>query len=237
VLGAVGIDHLARDHLEVALLLPMAAAYVAAIEPNHDGAGRLRRRPPQRLGGVLLHDLLADPQRPVADRARVLRPTDRKQLGQEGRDLAEGHQRRIPGRHVGQLWCDRILAEIQGSKAPRLPRALTGADEQPADAHRHIAEQGTKLCPIVALAGQHAPTGPAPATALAHHSHLCRYDLSLECRRELLRLSKLKPEFGQAGLLIALDPGNLGFRHHPGPQLRNQLHPPHQFRHQPTLFP
>src|SRR3954470_9867349 len=81
-------------------------------------------------------------------------------FGQEGRNLAEGHQRRIPGRHVGQLWCDRILAEVQGGEALRLTRALTGADEQPADAHRHIAEQGTKLCPIVALAGQHAPTGP-----------------------------------------------------------------------------
>src|SRR3954469_15503220 len=91
--------------------------------------------------------------------------------------------------------------------------------------------EGTKLRPIVALAGQHAPTGPAPATALAHHSHLRRHDLSLERRRELLRLSKLKPKLGQAALPITLDPGNFSPRHPPRPQPRTQLPPPHQFRH------
>src|SRR3954470_3906803 len=34
VLGALGVDHFARDHLEVTLLLPMPAAHVAAIEPD-----------------------------------------------------------------------------------------------------------------------------------------------------------------------------------------------------------
>jgi len=53
----------------------------------------------------------------------------------------------------------------------------------------------------------------------------------------LLRLGELKPKLGQAGLLIALDAGNFGFRRHPRTQLRNQLHPSHQLRHQPTLFP
>ena len=36
-LDAVGVDHLARYHLKVALLLPMATADVSAIKPNHDG--------------------------------------------------------------------------------------------------------------------------------------------------------------------------------------------------------
>src|SRR3954469_9790539 len=43
VLGAPGVDHLARDHLEVALR-PVPAAYVTAIQPNHDGAVRRRCR-------------------------------------------------------------------------------------------------------------------------------------------------------------------------------------------------
>ncbi len=89
----------------------------------------------------------------------------------------------------------------------------------------------------MALAGQHAPARDARATALTHHSHLGRHNLSPQCCRELLRLGEPKPKLGQAGLLIALNLGNFGFRHHPRPQLRNQLHPPHQLRHQPTLFP
>ncbi len=89
----------------------------------------------------------------------------------------------------------------------------------------------------MALAGQHAPARDARATALAQHGHLGRHDLSLECCRELLRLGEPEPKLGQAGLIVALKAGNLGFRRHPRPQLRNQLHPPHQLRHQPTLFP
>src|SRR4051794_39341978 len=75
-------------------------------------------------GGALLHDVLADPQRPVPDRAGVLRPADRQQLGQEGRDLAERRQGRELGGHVGQFR-RRTRAEIEGSEALRLARALT----------------------------------------------------------------------------------------------------------------
>jgi len=89
----------------------------------------------------------------------------------------------------------------------------------------------------MALAGQQGPARDAQATALAQHSHLGRHDPSLQCCRELFRLVEPQPKLSQAGLLIALDAGNFGFRHHPRPQLRNQLHPPHQLRHQPTLFP
>ena len=41
VLGAPGVDDLARDYLEVALR-PVPAAHVAAIKPNHDRSGRRR---------------------------------------------------------------------------------------------------------------------------------------------------------------------------------------------------
>ena len=87
----------------------------------------------------------------------------RQQLGQEVRDLAEGHQRRIAGRHVGQLGCDGIPTEVQGGKAlrPALSHILTGTDEQPADPHRHVAEQGAKPRPVMTLAGQHAPARDA----------------------------------------------------------------------------
>ncbi len=237
VLGAAGRHDLARDHLEMALLLPVPAAHIAAIEPNHHRARRLRRGLLRAFGDMLVDDLLAHAQRPVPDRARVLRPTHRQQLRQESRDLAEGHQRRIPSRHVGQLWCDGILAQVQRGETLCFTRALTRADEQPADAHRYVAEQGAKPRPIMTLAGQHAPARDAQATAFTHDIYLGRHDLSLECCRELLRLGELKPKLGQAGLLLALDAGHLGFRHHPRPQLRNQLHPPHQLRHQPTLVP
>src|SRR3954464_14665877 len=38
VLGAIGADYLAHDHLEMALLLPVAATHVATIEPDHHRA-------------------------------------------------------------------------------------------------------------------------------------------------------------------------------------------------------
>jgi hypothetical protein len=82
-----------------------------------------------------------------------------------------------------------------------------------------------------------ADTGGAPATPLAHHGHLGRNYLGLERRRELLCLIEPEPEVGQASLLATLNASNLGLGRHAGPQLCNQLHPPHQFRHQPTLFP
>jgi hypothetical protein len=67
---------------------------------------------------------------------------------------------------------------------------------------------------------------------LAHHSHLRRHDLSLKCRHELLRFGESKPKFSYASLLIAFDAGRLSIRHHTKPQLRLQLYPPHQLRHQ-----
>src|SRR5829696_1694304 len=80
-------------------------------------------------------------------------------------------------------------------------------------------------------------TRHAPATPLAHHGQLRRNHLGLARRCELLCLIEPEPEVGQARLRATLHASNLGFRHHAGPQLCNELHPPHQFRHQPTLFP
>jgi hypothetical protein len=94
----------------------------------------------RRLGGVLAHDFLAHPQRPISDGARVLRSVDRQQLGQQDRDLAEWRQRRISGRDVGRFRRDRIMAEIPHPKALHLDRFLTRTDKQASDAHQHISE-------------------------------------------------------------------------------------------------
>jgi hypothetical protein len=64
----------------MALLLPVSTADIAAIEANHDGFDGLRLGRLCRLGGMLLHHVLADPQRPIPHRAGVLRSADRKQL-------------------------------------------------------------------------------------------------------------------------------------------------------------
>jgi hypothetical protein len=74
VLGTIGTDDLARDHLEVPLLLSVPAAHIAAIQPNHGEAGRLCHRMLRRPDKVLSHDCRADPQRSVPDRAGVLPP-------------------------------------------------------------------------------------------------------------------------------------------------------------------
>ena len=58
VLGALGVDDLARNHLEVALR-PVPAAHVATVEPNHDRAGRRRCGEFRLLGGAKRHDVLA----------------------------------------------------------------------------------------------------------------------------------------------------------------------------------
>jgi hypothetical protein len=79
--GTSGIDHLARNHLEMALLLSVPTAHVAAVKSDHHSAARRRRGPLRRLGGVLAHDFLTHPLRPVSDGAGVLRPVDRQQLG------------------------------------------------------------------------------------------------------------------------------------------------------------
>jgi ribosomal protein L20 len=93
------------------------------------------------LPAITSDDLLAHPLRPVSNRTRVLRPANRQQFVQQRRDLAERRQRRISGRNVGQLWCNRIMAEIQNAEALHLNRVLTGTDKQASDAHRYIAEQ------------------------------------------------------------------------------------------------
>src|SRR3712207_8950550 len=72
------------------------------------------RRPPRSTLFPYTTLFRSDPQRPVPDRARVLRPTDREQLGQERGDLAERDQRRVPGRDVGEFGGDGTRAEIQG---------------------------------------------------------------------------------------------------------------------------
>jgi hypothetical protein len=60
-------------------------AHIAAVKPDHDRLDWLCR-----VGGILLlNDGLADLPRPVPHRARVLRPADRQQLGQQSGDLAE----------------------------------------------------------------------------------------------------------------------------------------------------
>jgi hypothetical protein len=69
----------------------------------------------------------------------------------------------------------------------------------------------------MALADQPSSTGHAPATTLARHGHLRRHDLSLERRRELLRLIEPEPEFSQADRLAALNTSNLGLGRHAGP--------------------
>ena len=56
------INHLARDHFEMAPLPAMPAADVAAIKPDYDRFGWLRRVGESRLP----HNDLADPPRPVA---------------------------------------------------------------------------------------------------------------------------------------------------------------------------
>jgi hypothetical protein len=237
VLAAIGVDHLARDHLEMALLLAVPAAHVAAIKPNYDGGGWRRRRPRRGLDGVLPHNVLAHPQRPVSDRARVLRPTDRQQFGQQHRNLTERRQRRIPGGDVGKLWRDRIMAEIQRGEALRPTMALTGTGQQPLDPHRHIAKQRAELHGGVALARQPAPAAIATATALTHHRHLHRHDMTLKGRHELLRLGQPKPKVSHAGLPIAFDAGHLGLRHLTRLQLRHQFHPRHQPRHHSQPHP
>ena len=129
----------------------------------------LQRNEPHRFActrrpvgeSCLPHNDLADPPRSVPHRARVLRPADRQQLGQQSGDPAEGCQRRIEGRDVGQFRGDRIPIEIQDGETLRLIIALAGAGEQPPDAQRHVAEQELKPHLIMPLAGQCDATGHA----------------------------------------------------------------------------
>ena len=154
---------------------------------NHHSATRGRRAPLRRLGGVPADDLLAHPLGPVSNRTRVLRPADRQQFVQQCSDLAERRQRRISGCNVGQLWCNRIMAEIQNAEALHLNRVLTGTDKQASDAHRHIAEQRAEGNGVVALARQPAPARRTAATPFAHRGHLRRNDLGLKRRNQPFR--------------------------------------------------
>jgi hypothetical protein len=54
---------------------------------------------------------------------------------------------------------------------------------------------------------------------------------------EPLRLLEPEAELGPAGLLVALDAGELGLGRHAELQLRDQLHPPHQLRRRPPPPP
>jgi len=237
VLGVIGTDHLARDHLEAAPLSPVPVAHVAAVQPDHDRARRLHRGLVLEFDGARLHDFRADAQRPVAHRAGVLRPAERQQLGQQGGDLAERRQRRIPGRHVGQFGGDRIAAKIERGNALRPALAPARADKQAPDPHWHVAEQGAERRPVVPLGGQPAPARLARARALAYGGYLRRDHLGLQRRREPLRLVQPQPEIGQADVLVALDAGKLRFGDNARMPLRNQLHPPLQLRHPPALAP
>jgi hypothetical protein len=142
----------------------------------------------------------------------------------------------MAGGHAGELRRDRILAEVEGGEALRLARALAGADQQSPDPDRHRAEQGAERRAVMPLAGQRPPTGGAAAATLAHDRHLGRHHPGLDCGGELLGLLEPEPELRQAGLLVALEARDLGFRRHAGLQLRHQPHPPHQLRHR-TLLP
>src|SRR3954471_11955642 len=117
--------------------------------------------------------------------------------------------------HIGQFR-GRTRAEVEGGEALRLTRAVAGADEQPPDPDRHVAEQGAERRTVVAFAGQRTSTGDAPATMRAHGGHLRRDHLGLERRRELLRLVEPQPEAGEASLLAALETRDLCLRGHAG---------------------
>ena len=62
-LDAMSVDYLARDPLKMPLVLPVPTADVAAIQPNHDRFGWLRRRLLRRLCDLGLHT--ASPTRNV----------------------------------------------------------------------------------------------------------------------------------------------------------------------------
>jgi hypothetical protein len=99
--------------------VPVPTADVAAIKPNHDGFGLMGRDLLRRHGGMRLANGFADPQRPVTHRAGVLRPADRKQLRQQGCDLAERRQRRIA---TPELW--------QGQASSRRTRTGTSPNKE-----------------------------------------------------------------------------------------------------------
>jgi len=130
-------------------------------------------------------------------------------------DPAERRQRRVPGRDVGELRRD-AAAEVQRGGALRPARTIAGAGQQPPNPDRHRAEQRAEGRPVVALAGQRSVASRASAAPLARGGHLRRHDLRLQRRGEPLRLLQPEPELGEAGLLFAFDPGDLGLGRHVG---------------------
>ena len=235
VLAPIGMDHLTRDHLEATPLGPVPVSDIAAIQPDHDRIQRRRRRRVHGLGGMCSHDILADPQRPVAHRAGVLRPADRQQLRQQRRCLAERHKRGISGRDIGELGGDTITTKVECSNAFRLVRALTRADEPAPHPHRHVAEQGPECRPVVAPGREPAPAHFASLRICTQSRHLRRHDHGLQRRRELLRFGETEPEVSHADLRITLNAGELGLNGHARLVLGHQLHPPLQLRHRRTL--
>lgn len=206
-LDAIGVDHLTGDHLKMTLLLAVPTADVAAIKSGHDGIGWLRR-----VGGTRLHNGLANPQRPVPNRAGVRRPAGRKQLRQQGGDLAERCQRRIARRHIRQFRRHSRRFEVEHREALGLARSLAGTGGQPPDPNRHVAEQRAERRVVMALAGQDSSTGLAPAATLAKDGYLRRGHRRLERGCELLRLRETEPKIGQAELFTAFETSELHLR-------------------------
>ena len=238
VLGAIGMDDLARDHLETAPLGPVPMAHVAAVNADDNGTACRQQRLAGTRGGVRLHDLCADPQRAVAHRAGVQWPAERQQLGQEGRGFAERHEGGIPGREVGELGSNAVAAEAECGDALRLALTLARADQPAPDLDRHVAEQGAERRPVVALGGEPVPAPFASSRMGTQGRHLRRHDRSLQQLRDPLGLVQMQPELSQADLLITLDAGELGLLDdHASLTLGYQLHPPPQLRHWLTLVP
>jgi hypothetical protein len=230
----VSADHLASDNFKMPLVLPVPAADIAAIKPNNGGFGRPRRR---RCRDIRLRNSLTDPHASIPYRACVRRPADRQQLRQELSDLAKRRQRRIPRRHIGQFGRHGRGLEIEGGKALCFAAILAGTGEQAPDPKWNVTEQQAECRGVMSLAGQLPPASRTGAAMLTGDRHLCRDDRRLEGGGELLSLCETEPEVGQARLLIAFDVRDLDLRRLPGLQLRHQLDPPHQLRHQLTLIP
>ena len=158
-------------------------------------------------------------------------------LRQQARDLAKRRKRRIPRRYIGQFGRHGRGFEVEGGEALCVAPILAGTGEQASDPKWHLTEQRAESRGAMALAGQLALASHACAAMLAGDHHLCRDDLRLDRSHQMFRLSEMKPEIGQASPLIALEACDLDLRRLSGLQLRHQLHPPHQPRHQPTLVP
>jgi hypothetical protein len=155
------------------LVLPVPAADIAAIKPDHDAFGRRCRRL-CRFRGVRLHNCLAGPLGSVAHCARVMCPANRKQFRQQ----VCGRQRRISRRHI-----DRSVRAPRSRPRGRrrrsyLLRPRSGRDrEQAPNPSWHVTEQRAECRGIISLTGQLARTSHACTAMLAGDRNLCRDDL------------------------------------------------------------